>query len=264
MKPRQSIRPEEGDPDQLGKSYMGLCYRLSRRILTQKGLLGLGQTIAEAASLLPESIFADARQFGPERSDEPANPHEEGANPQKQAKNLILEAFRLGLDPEDPRLKWLEEDCLHLFPTGDELLRFEDRLSAVLGRKMVDQGRVAALKAAERILGELAGQERRDFVGLSYARSRELASSGTEDDRLVMAARLESISKRARRSLDLRTELAAQRALGSVQGLTQIDADKSQRELILLLGKPDDHGTGQAALPPPEESKRPRISVLPG
>ncbi len=103
---------------------------------------------------------------------------------------------------------------------------------------------------------------------LGYAHAREVTASGTDDDRAVAVARYEDLISRAKQALDLRVELAASRALSTVQGLTAGDADKSQRELILLLGQRNhSHGSPHpAALDDAKDAEisRPRIRAIPG
>lgn len=206
--------------------------------------------------------------FGKQGSVEPTSPHAPGADPQKQAENHLLAAFSLDFDPQDDVLSYLEEPFITTwFPTEGELLRYEAKVIASAGKRLLSHGRQAAFRRFEAILGPLSVGERRDYLALGYAYSRELAASGTEDDRAVMVARYEDLIARAKNALDLRVELAAARALSTVQGLTAVDADKSQRELILLLGQRNpSHGHRPAALDDAKDAEvsRPRIRAIPG
>ena len=179
----------------------------------------------------------------------------------------LLAAFELDFDPEDPVLGHLEEDyILTWFPTEIELLRFEAKIIASAGKRLLSHGRQAAFQRFEAVLGPLSIVERRDFLALGYAYSRELAASGTDDDRAVMVARYEDLIARAKGALDLRVELAANRALSTVQGLTAVDGDRSQRELILLLGQRSPTHERPQALDNAKDAEvsRPRIRAIPG
>lgn len=261
--------PEKGldlDPEALYKRFQALCYRTTRLILAQKGVLGAGQSISEADSVGIVRPLENRSQFGPNHSDEPANPHIEGANPEKQAQNHVLAAFEIGFDPQDEVLDYLGADyILTWFPDEQEMLRYEQKMLRSVGRQLLANGRGAAQKRLEKLLGEISTAERRDMMALPYAYSRDLVSTSVEDDRVVMASRLETIAKRARNSLDNRTELAAMRELGKIQGLTAIDADKSNRELILLLGQ-GNHAPQAPQLEATDAELVPkrRIQALPG
>lgn len=245
---------------------MGLFYRTSRLILAKKGVLGAGQSIAEADTVGVVRPLENRALFGPNHSDEPANPHADGANPEKQAENHILAAFEAGYDPEDEVLAYLEADfILTWFPDEARLLAYEAEVLRSAGRQLLANGRSAAFKRLERLLGPISAAERRDYLALPYAYTRDMASTSVEDDRIVMAGRLEAIGKRAREALDTRTELAAMRALATVQGLTQLDADKSNRELILLLGQGSHvRQPSQLEATDAETVVKPRIRALPG
>lgn len=243
-----------------------MFYRTSRLILAKKGVLGAGQSIAEADTVGIVRPLENRALFGPNHSDEPANPHAHGADPQKQAENHILAALEVGYDPQDDILAYLEaEFILTWFPTEEQLLTYEAAVLKSSGRQLLANGRSAAYKRLERLLGELSMAERRDYMALPYAYTRDMASTGIEDDRVVMATRLEAIGKRARESLDNRTELAAMRALATIQGLNYADADKSNRELILLLGQ-NQHAPQAAKLEAEDAEVLPyrRIQALPG
>jgi len=254
------------DPDATQRRLRALFYRTTRLILSQKGVLGAGQSIAEADTVGIVRPLDNRAIFGPNHSDEPASPHSEGANPQKQAENHVLAAFELGFDPQDEVLDYLGADYILTWcPDEQELLRYESKLLRAVGRQLLANGRGAAQKRLEKLLGELSTVERRDMMALPYAYTRDLTISSTDDDRVVMASRLEAIAKRARESLDNRTELAAMRELGRIQGLTAVDADKSNRELILLLGQ-GNHApqAPQLEATDAELVPRRRIQALPG
>lgn len=106
-----------------------------------------------------------------------------------------------------------------------------------MSQSLVRKGKEYAIKAAEGMVGDLTALERRDFGALSYSQVREGASASVEDDRQLMVARLERTVRRAARALDIRLELAAQRELAKVQGLHTADAERGNRELVLLLNQ---------------------------
>lgn len=256
--PKDRLRPDPSEPDYQGKRWMGLCYRLARAILAQKGVIGAGQSIGEVDQVRTVGVDRPLESKLPIVGDSPyaGSTARPGENPDLH----IYTALQLELDPDDPLFHWLEGERLEEFwPTQAALLRYEARLLKTVGKKLLDGGRLAAFELMEGIVGTAGGMERRDLMALPFAYSREMSSVSTDDDRSVMIGRLEKLANRAKVALDLRVEHAVLRSLATVQGLHAVDGDKSQRELVLLLGQPRNRPHDPDPLPyhaaPSEEKK---------
>jgi hypothetical protein len=260
-KTRDRLLPDPDEPDYHGKRFLGLCYRLARAILAQKGVIGAGQSIGEVDQVRSVDIQRPLESTAPIMGDSPFAGST--AKPGEDSDLHVYTALQLELDPADPILFWLEAEHLGAFwPDQNTLLRFEARLLKAAGKKLLDGGRLAAFQLLESIIGTASNLERRDLLALPFAYTRDFSTASTDDDRAVMVGRLEKLANRAKVALDLRVEHAVLRSLASVQGLHAVDGDKSQRELVLLLGQPRNRQHDPD--PPSYLSVSPEKKVLPG
>lgn len=253
-KPRDRILPDPDEPDFDGKRFMGMCYRIARALLAQKGVIGAGQSIGEVDQVRSVGIERPLESTAPIVGDSPFAGST--ARPGQDSDLHVYTALQLEIDPTDPILHWLEADHLELlWPDQGCLLRYETRLLKAVGKKLLDGGRLAAFRLLESIVGQASNLERRDLMALPYAYVRDMSAVNTDDDRATMVGRLENLANRAKVALDLRVEHAVLRSLATVQGLHAVDGDKSQRELVLLLGQPRNRPHELPPDPHPQEKK---------
>lgn len=238
--------PDESDPDFAGFRFVATAYRTTRALLQCRRLLPIGSLIREAmeqgsltrtvpidpSSPLPLPTFTSDLQGIPTVPSAGTAPDQLAT----LAKVHSFTAIFLGVDPADPCLHWFNPDLFNeFFP---DLVQFEAQLLAFVGRGLLRGGRVVAMERMCKVFGgDPSPYERRDWSMLPSVYLRDFASTSQEDDRTVMVAQLESIAARAKDALDLRTELAARRAIAAVQGLTFQDTEKQNRELALLLSE---------------------------
>ena len=254
------VVPNPESPTFVGERFLALAYRTTRAILIARHLLPAGSAFQElpwdttgrVVPIDPSTPLRDAGAFlngRPTLPDVRSSPDEIVA----LAKGHCLVALLLGADPDDPALHWFQEDHFEEFyPTFFEMLAYEAALLKNVGRVLVNRGRTYAFKRLERVFGEPSVFERRDWAALPVNYLREFASNSTEEDRMLMVARLESIADRARRSLDVRLEAQCARALASILGLTFQDDEKKKKELFMLLNKAPERDEALAHLPPLE------------
>lgn len=240
---------DEDDPGYLGERFLRAVYRTTRALLLAKELLDPGQSLYESVIVrVDENLLAIEKKIShssalaaiaDEAGHLPTAPKDDSSpeDVEKIATSHGYAALQLGYEINDPCLHWLHKDLIQeFFPSLQQLLAFEFDLIQAVGIVTVRDGRMAGMLWLNRMLGEVSHLERKDWSGLANAYLRDFSTASTEDDRLLMVARLEDIASRARGALDTRTELAAANALAKVQGLAFIDDTKSQREMVLLLG----------------------------
>lgn len=169
----------------------------------------------------------------------------------------LAAAFAIGIDPNDECLHWFHEELLPDFlPTPAQLVRFEDRLLRKVSKVLIDHGRHRTLEIMEKRLGEAGPAERRDWIGIATAPVRDLATLSTDDDRVIMVARLERLIRKAEAALDVRLAASISRQLAAVQGLTFQDQDQKQKELLLLLSQSKQVRSIELAKVPPPTKER--------
>lgn len=256
---RRSAVDTDDDPEVVGRRFLATAYRTTRAILSCRRLLVVGRSLQEAIdddrTILQRRLQVDPTSIlgAMDNSQVPTAPddrHVEGV-----AGLHLYAAIQLGIDPNEPCLHWfLAEHILEFFPSEDALIRFEAEMLSTVGKAMLSGGRTAAATRMEGIFGKPSAYERRDWAALPMAYVRDYASVNSEDDRTLMVARLEKVMSRARLALDLRTELAALRQIATVQGLTFLDTDKAQKELLLLLSQPHERSEERARLQPPKDA----------
>lgn len=248
--------------EQISQRFLAACYRTTRAILLCRHLLPTGQAIGlaieteeihRATSIDPASVLRDVEPWlrglpavpptsiTPEDAERLANAHG-------------YVAVRLGYDPEDPCLFWLEpKHFLEFFPSTEELRIFEDSFLRVIAKTLIRRGAIAAMERMEKVLGKPSLYERRDWVALQRAYLRDFVSTNTEDDRQLMIMRLEKMFIDAEEALDVKARASILRTLAAVQGLTFQDAEKSSRELQILLSQQRPRDANLARLEGPSE-----------
>lgn len=263
--PREPLIPDPEDPGFLGEQFLRIVYRTTRALLACKGLLQPGQSIHEATIEQSQDVLrvwnvvhgsSVLAALAPQGS-LPTVPVQEMTEEEiaRLAACHMAAADQLGL-ADLPACRWLQNDTfLELFPTAEAILEFEDRVVERAGKRLLRRGRLAAGAWLAKVLGRPSLAERKDWSVLPMSAVRASSQSfGTEDDRLLMVARLERMLQQAQGSLDLRLELAAMRELAKVQGLTFLDDTANQRALLQLY----------AARKGDEHARIPDIRALPG
>lgn len=254
------VVPNPQDEDFLWKRFLGLAYRTTRAILRGRQVVGEGQPLASAAILARDITRATfpidpsdpvvgvaGAFYGPNLPAYPL-PTDPPAAVTAIAGLHGAAAIELGIDPEDPVLFWFDEDQIaeHL-PHLTALLDFEHQMLTYSSRKLV-LGKLKAKDAVEQVLGRLHTAERVDYQRLSFSPLVEASDASLEEERALMVARLENVARRARQSLDIRTELATYRSISQILGLTFQDADQTQRHMRELFSLP----------PPSDDAPAPR------
>lgn len=251
VKPKEPpLIPNPRDEDYLWKRFVGLSYRTTRAILRARSVIGEGQQLATAATMTQDILRATfpldpadpvvgtAGLFYGQDTPAYALPTDGPATIAQIAGLHGAVAIELGIDPEDPVLFWFDQDRLletQLTLTG--LVDFESELLTYSSKKLVI-GRLKARDAIEKVLGRLHIAERVDYQRLSFAPLVEASDAAIEEERALMVARLESVARRARQSLDIRTELATYRSIAQILGLTFQDTDQTQRHMRELFSLP--------------------------
>jgi len=230
------------DPEDLRSfRWIATVYRTTRALLLCRRLIGPGHLLPpfqEAQRRLPIDPAALPIALLGSLDDLPALPTSPEDAPRLASAHLGL-AIMLGADPNDEVLHWFAGDLfLEFCPSYEALQRFEQGLVAFAGRSLLEKGRLAALKRLEKALGPCSMFEKSDWAKLPQHYVNEITSTSTDDDRNLMVHRLEALLARARASLDTRLELSILRQLGSVQGLTFQEGDKSMKELALAFSQP--------------------------
>ena len=255
--------PDPEDPDYQGLRFLAAAYRTTRLLLLTRRLLNPGQSLNEAVQELVSADLLDIQApFDPTTvmapigtlvGSIPTLPHKESEPKERQAIATAhaAAAVKLGYDPDDPVLAWMQPETFErCFPDTRELLVFDAEIVAAAGEQMVARGRAAASALLMCALGKPSTIERKDWASLPMSYLRDFSATSTDDDRTLMVARLEDIASRAKNSLDIRTELMALRMVATVQGLSFADESKGQRELLLLLGNRTRERSLQAAKSP--------------
>lgn len=222
-------------PDYHPRRFIALIYRTSRALLAQKGLLSVGQALNE----LDEASFASKN---PIRT--PDSPYFDSRLPVEPDDTNFHDvqtlhgytALQIGLHPDDPCLEWLQDETV--FPVKEALLEFELEFLDAAGPKLRSRGRQQAFRCLEGFLGPVSRLERRDYMALPFAWVREMSAASTDDDRMLVSLRLDSVIQRAQNGLDLRVELAAIREQASIQGLKYQDPERGNRDLLQLFRQP--------------------------
>jgi hypothetical protein len=233
------------DTQEIGQQFLVAAYRTTRALLICREQISQGQSLAETPpevfdrreAIAPKSAFG---HLAGEIGRLPIFPTPDSS--QEEVTKIAIAhgcaAVELGYAPNDECLHWFHADQIaDFFPSLHQLIELEFELLQKAGRMLVRQGRLAAAARLRKAFGvDPSPLERKDWAILPAAFLRDFSDLTTEDDRALAIARYESIRSRARESLDLRTELAAENAIARVKGLTFVDDTKSQRELVLLLG----------------------------
>lgn len=254
-RPPPEIIPDPGQPDFLWRRFVSVAYRTTRVLLRARSLLGEGQTLAAAGLYARDMLHASfpldpadpiagtASAFYGNRTPVAPTPPTDAADIPAVAGLHGAVAIELGVDPEDPVLFWFDEDqILDHFPTMTMLVDFEMRMVSWAGDKLLSGSRTAARQAITDTFGVLSVGEQADFVRLAYASLADYTATSADEDRALMVARLERVARRAKESMDIRTELAAYRTIAQIQGLTFQDVDQTQKHMRELF-----------SLPPPAE-----------
>lgn len=256
------IVPDPTEPDFLWRRFVALAYRTTRAILRSRSILGEGQSLARATLLVERGellsqafpiptgdavVGAAAAFYG---ANTPTGP--QATDPPEVTARIAgmhgTVAIELGIDPEDPVLFWFDpKNIVEAFPPLSDLLEYEHELLTWTGQKLEVSKKSAATAFETAAGGRLHRSERIDFMRLAFSDVAEMAEIPQEEERALMVARLEGVIRRAKQSLDIRTELAACRTIAQIQGLTFQDVDQTQRHMRELF-----------SLPPPADETQPR------
>ena len=122
------------------------------------------------------------------------------------------------------------------WPSHFQLVAFESMLIEEVLDLMV-RGSLASLKREMKHRYGLIPYEVDQLVKMAKIQARAAIESDVEDDRGVMAMRLEDFVKRAQDSLDLRAELAGLKQLSIVLGLSRVEPHDTMRDIIGIIAE---------------------------
>lgn len=167
---------------------------------------------------------------------------------------------RLALVPGTPAhfvANWLLDDperVLLLWPPPENLVEWELGMTKHLQRLVIKAGRFQAVEYLVKRLG-LLEDEASSFLATATVVFREMGKVDSDVERGLAIARAEDAAKRARRALDLRSEVAALKLHAAVTGLTREvpkESNESRADLI------------DAILRVSQEDGPPKAPALPG
>jgi len=150
-------------------------------------------------------------------------------------------------------MKWIFE--LGGWPSIEEILAFEMLLIEEVANKITGGPRA---KVQSTLFGRL-GLSTRESVGLTAIARRHLVANlgSVEEEKALLAAKLEEFVDRARRGLDLRAELGALKTLGVVLGVTRAEPEDDIRNFARNAADEPPPVTERPEIP--EEFRRPRL-----
>lgn len=121
-----------------------------------------------------------------------------------------------------------------LMPTPERIVEREMELIEEVAKLLAFHGAAKTRGWLRSFMG-LSNLEAGHAMTLSKAWTVALHSSSVEENLAMMTRRLEGIAERARKAMDLKTEIQAMKYLGQIQGLTQVSEDERAKSLIKLL-----------------------------
>lgn len=139
---------------------------------------------------------------------------------------------RMGLNGllSDPPIGWPDADVLYVY----EGMLLDEVLTILVNGKEVDGEHLGGSHGAEKYLCSPAHgmmpHEARGLVRLAKFEARSRMEAEIEEDRAIMAMRLESLIALARAEMDRRVELGALKQLAIVQGVTRAEPEDSMAE----------------------------------
>lgn len=108
------------------------------------------------------------------------------------------------------------------YPTPREIVNYEQELLCIASEKLVDKGQIEVLRYFQKE-GGFSEEEVAIILRMCKKRNRMFLDDDIEDSRATMIMRLEAAVVRARKSLDLRAELAALKMLSTTMGLDKVE-----------------------------------------
>lgn len=139
---------------------------------------------------------------------------------------------RIGLTGllDDPPIGWPDADVLYVY----EGMLLDEILTLLVEGRTVGDKRVGGTHGVEKHLTGpdhgMMPHEARGLVKLAKFEARSRMEAEIEEDRAIMAMRLENLVERARETFDTRVELGALKQLSIVQGVTRAEPEDAMSE----------------------------------
>lgn len=213
----KELDPAEAPPNRNAKegSYL---YRIRAALLGGEHLLGVGPPPVPAEHITKDGELADSYDID----------RDGRLNQWLRVFTLVAWKLRFGEPPEEnPRLGELSfrgldniEWIRFLWPKRHEVVQFEELLLEEVALDVADNGLKVAAKNLRSRYG-LTLEEAGYTTELAFSWLKGTLGKDTEEQRLLVASRLEQISNRAKGAGDLRGELMAVKQMASVLGVTK-------------------------------------------